>query len=93
MPYRTTDLRTAINRAALFMSLGRDQQCVIFSHRSDRAYIVVDVQLLDSLGPKLILAGYLTAIDLMPDEIALLTGPLQLTLLEDDVYAIGQKDL
>jgi hypothetical protein len=29
----------------------------------------------------------------LPDEIPQLTGSVQLCLLEEDIYAIGQKDL
>jgi hypothetical protein len=29
----------------------------------------------------------------LPDEIPQLTGAVQLSLLEEDIYAIGQKDL
>ena len=93
MPYRTTDLRTAINRAALFMSVGKDQRCLILSHRKTRDYMVIDCNLLDDLQQKMSDAGYHIAIDLMPDEILRLTGHLQLCMLEDDVYAISQKDL
>jgi hypothetical protein len=93
MPYRTTDLRTAINRAALFMSVGTNAGCTVFSHRESRAYMVVDNEILDHIWHNLAEAGYTLAIDLLPDEIMQLTGPVQLSLLEDDVYAISQKDI
>lgn len=93
MPFRTTDLRTALNRAALFMSVGESQRAVIYRHDADRAYLVLDAELFDELDPRLTGAGYRCAIDLYPDEILQLTGPVQLALLEDDVYAISQKDL
>lgn len=93
MPYRTTDLRTAVNRAALFMSVGHLRHCVIYSHRAEHAYLVLDDTHLRELHQTLSQAGYTIAIDLLPYEIVQLTGPIQLSLLGDDVHAISQKDL
>ena len=66
MPYFTTDLRTALNRAALFMSVGETQHCVILHNCAKGLYAVVDIGLylanLDRYG----LLGYTLAVDLYP---------------------------
>jgi len=93
MPYFTPDLRTALNRAALFMSVGETQHCVILHNCAKDLYAVVDISLylanLDRYG----LLGYTLAVDLYPAQLALLTGSVQLDLMEEDVYAVSKENL
>jgi len=93
MPYFTTDLRTALNRATLFMSVGESQRAVILYNRATAKYAVVDHLLTVSKREHFAELGYHLAVNLESDQLVLLTGSVQLDLLEEDVYAISQENL
>lgn len=93
MPYFCTDLRTAINRCALFMSVGQLQRAVVLRSATAHRYAVLDYDLWVTDPHHYSKLGFSLCINLLPDEIPQLTGAVQLSLLEEDIYAIGQKDL
>ena len=93
MPYFTNDLTTALNRAALFMSVGETQHCVILCNRALGQYAVTDCSLFLEHHLRYAELGYLLAVDLFPDQLVRLTGSVQLDLLEEDVYAVSSENL
>lgn len=93
MPYFTPCLRTAINRAVLFMSIGESQLCVILYSFTAKRYAVVDKALFLVNHARYADLGYILALKLPPQELQTLTGSIQLDLLEEDVYAISQENL
>ena len=93
MPYFTPDLRTAINRAVLFMSVGESQACVILYSFAHQRYAVVEKSLFLTNHARYADLGYILAVKLPPTELQSLTGSIQLDLLEEDVYAVSQENL
>ena len=93
MPYFTPDLKTAINRAALFMSVGESPHCLIIYSSAAKRYAVVDKSLFPTNHARYADLGYLPAVMLPQQELQTLAGSLQLLLLEEDVYAISQENL
>jgi len=93
MPYFTNSLATALNRAALFMSVGETQHAVVLHNRALSKYAVIDVGLFVANHVRYASLGYTLAVDLFPDQLQTITGSVQLDLLEEDVYAISEENL
>lgn len=93
MPYFTHSLLTALNRAALFMSVGENQKAVILHNRGKDQFAVVDSLVFAQNHHRYRELGYFLAVDLFPSQLSTITGSVQLDLLEEDVYAISQEDI
>lgn len=93
MPYFTTNLKTALNRAQLFMSIGELQRAVVLHNSISDKFAVVDRLMYAANHVRYASLGYVIVVDLQPQHLVTLTGSIQLDLLEEDVYAISQENL
>lgn len=93
MPFFTHDIRTALNRAALYQSVGQEQRAIILRHTESNDFVVVDSNLLLKSHTSWLDDDYTVAIDLPMESLSQLTGTLQLSILEDDIYAISQENI
>jgi hypothetical protein len=93
MPYFTYDIQTAMNRAALYMSMDDHSPAVILYHPASKRFVVVASELYFSDLDHWHKAGHHLAMSLSQEQMDKLTGSVQLDLIAEDVYAVGTKDI